>query len=119
MYTLLNVLKFGLKQVEKSDEIKCTTNEKKLENSLRLDFMSGIFFQVYENLNCEVKDPQRFKLDIQMNTGSVLDPERLNQIDDHCIPISLSENYRKTLTLEDIDSFFLTLLDLQEKDTIT
>jgi hypothetical protein len=62
MYTLLNVLKFGLKTVKKSKEINFRNKEKdiKLDDTLRLDFMSGIFFRVFENLISDENDPERF-----------------------------------------------------------
>ena len=62
MYTLLNVLKFGLKTVKKSKEINFRNKEKdiKLDDTLRLDFMSGIFFRVFENSISNENDPERF-----------------------------------------------------------
>ena len=83
-----------------------------VEDTLRLDFMSGIFFRVFENLHCDEHDPARFKLDIMVNTGSILIPDSIKDIKDHCIPIMLDKTFSKTLTLEDIDHFFLTLLNM-------
>ena len=80
---------------------------------MRLDFMSGIFFRVFENLHCDEHDPARFKLDIMVNTGSILIPDAIKDIKEHCIPILLDNTFSKTLTLEDIDHFFLTLLNMQ------
>jgi hypothetical protein len=34
--------------------------------------MSGIFFRVFENLSSDEHDPERFKLDISINDGSIL-----------------------------------------------
>ena len=48
-----------------------------------------------------------------INYGSLLDPDTINSIEDHTIPISIDNVYQKTLTLDDIDSFFITLLDMQ------
>ena len=75
--------------------------------------MSGIFFRVFENLIADDNDPARFKLDIMVNNGSILHPDSIENIEDHCIPISLEDTYSKTLTLEDIDHFFITLLNMQ------
>ena len=47
-----------------------------------------------------------------INYGSILDPEMIHNIEDHTIPISIENVYQKTLTLDDIDSFFITLLDM-------
>lgn len=113
MYTLLNVIKYGLSHLGLKTEDSESVNNIRLEETLRLDFMSGIFFRVFENLICDENDPARFKLDIMVNTGSILDPDRIHDIEDHCIPILLDNTYTKTLTLEDIDHFFITLLNMQ------
>ena len=75
--------------------------------------MSGIFFRVFENLISDENDPARFKLDIMVNNGSLLHPDKIKDIQDHCIPISLNDTFQKTLTLEDINHFFVTLLNMQ------
>jgi len=49
--------------------------------------MSGVYFRVFENLSLEEDDPARFKLDIMLNPGSLMRPEMLKDIEDHCIPI--------------------------------
>ena len=117
MYTLLNVIKFGLSHVPNSKTIS-TTNQKlahsKLEDAHRLDFISGIFFRVFENLVSEENDPARFKLEIMVNRGSTLDPNKVKDIENHCIEIKLDNCYTKTLTLDDVDSFFNVLLDMHE-----
>lgn len=122
MYTLLNVIKYGLQHVnnntDDTDKAKDNMVFKKgddkqiIEDTFRLDFMSGIFFRVFENLHCDEHDPARFKLDIMVNCGSILNPDSIKDIKDHCIPILLDNTFSKTLTLEDIDHFFLTLLNM-------
>ena len=115
MYTLLNVIKFGLKEPLNNNDKLYRSSEQKIDEILRLDFLSGIYFRVFENLISDENDPARFKLDIRVNNGSILNPEKMNEIEDHCIPIVLANNsYRETLTLEDIHSFFNTLLGIQE-----
>lgn len=47
---------------------------------MRLDFLSGIYFRVFENLISDENDPARFKLDIMVNNGSILNPEKMNEI---------------------------------------
>ena len=115
LYTLLNVIKYGLKHVNPNQpSAEEAINDIRLENTLRLDFMSGIFFRVFENLTlADENDPGRFRLDIMVNNGSILFPDKISEIEDHCIPISLEDSYSKTLTLEDIDHFFITLLNMQ------
>ena len=116
MYTLLNVIKYGLQHVNNlTDASTESVKDEKhiLEDTLRLDFMSGIYFRVFENLHCDEHDPARFKLDIMVNCGSILHPDSIKDIKDHCIPILLENTFSKTLTLEDIDHFFYTLLNMQ------
>ena len=68
--------------------------------------MSGIFFRVYENLLAGENDRDRFKMEIKVNKGSTLKPEKMDLIDDHCIQIELENSYVRTMTLDDVDSFF-------------
>ena len=105
MYTLLNVLKFGMKQLA-SGEVNLNMDELH-----RLDFCSGIFFRVFENLNCDEHDPQRFKLELKFSRGSTLHKDKINEIENHVIPIKLENCLTKTLKLENVDLFFETLLD--------
>lgn len=43
--------------------------------------------------------------------GSALYPDKLNEIEDHVIPIKLEDCLTKELTLENVDLFFNTLLE--------
>lgn len=80
-----------------------------------MDFMSGVYFRVFENLFAENDDPARFKLEIVINNGAIVYADELDKIgDDHTIKIGLEKVYKQTLTLHDIDTFFKTLLDMQE-----
>lgn len=112
MYTLLNVLKFGLSSLDMNKKFKLSSSQ--TEDVYRMDFMSGIFFRVFENLISDENDPARFKLEICVNKGSTLDPNKVNEIENHCIEIKLDNSFSKTLTLDDVDSFFNVLLDMQE-----
>ena len=105
MYTLLNVLKFGMKQLE-GGEVNLN-----MDNLHRLDFQSGIFFRVFENLDCDKNDRNRFKLEMKFTNGSALNPDKINEIENHVIPIKLENCLTKELTLENVDLFFHTLLD--------
>ena len=92
MYSLFNVIKFGLKQAAKKNDRIAKISDDKLD-SLRLDFMSGIYFRVFENLILNDNDPDRFKLHIMINYGSLLDPDSIHSIEDHTIPISIENVY--------------------------
>ena len=63
MYTLLNVIKYGLKKALIMEK-ECKLNDNRLDIIMRLDFLSGIYFRVFENLYLDENDPARFKLDI-------------------------------------------------------
>mmetsp|Transcript_37895 Transcript_37895/g.36311 ORF Transcript_37895/g.36311 Transcript_37895/m.36311 type:complete len:146 (-) Transcript_37895:44-481(-) len=113
MYTLLNTLKLGLNSIliDQANQ----QDKKALENITTLDYMSGFVFRLYENLILEENDPKRFRLEIMVNRGAVVNPSvPLNTKEDHTIPISF-ENYidiNKQLTLNDIDDFFTNLLKI-------
>lgn len=44
-----------------------------------------------------------------MNKGSTLDPNRLNEIEDHCLEVKMENLFTMTMTLNDVDSFFSQL----------
>jgi inositol hexakisphosphate/diphosphoinositol-pentakisphosphate kinase len=53
MYTLLNVLKHVMKKLNHLEDRGGQDLISKMDESLRLDFMSGIYFRVFENLDLE------------------------------------------------------------------
>ena len=57
------------------DNLNTIEDDKMLDASNRLDFMSGIYFRVFENLHSEENDPARFKLDLMVNHGAILDAD--------------------------------------------
>jgi inositol-hexakisphosphate/diphosphoinositol-pentakisphosphate 1-kinase len=84
MYTLLNTLKLGV-----NSELIDQTNVKDqdaLEDITTLDYMSGIVFRLYENLGLDEMDPARFRLEIMVHRGAVIDNIE-QKIEDHTIPI--------------------------------
>ena len=104
MYTLLNILKLGTDSIlidEKDREVK-----DRLDAILRLDFMSNFVFRLFENLKAENNDdPRRFRLEIMVNRGSVMNREDILEVKDHTIEVKM-KNYldlNKNLTLEKID----------------
>jgi len=112
MYTLLNVIKFGMKETLKTGDSDFKLNNVKINDIGRMDFLSGFYFRVFENFNVSEHDPARFKLDIRVNRGSILENDKILEIENHTIPIKIDESFTKSLTLEDIDFFFNTLLDM-------
>lgn len=75
--------------------------------------MSGIVFRLYEDLGLEENDPARFRLEIMVNRGAIIEGDTFDKpIEEHTIPIS-QEKYidiNKQLTLRDVDEFFKNLL---------
>ncbi len=71
MYTLLNTLKLGVNSflIDQQDEKDSDT----LENITTLDYMSGIVFRLYENLGLHENDRERFRLEIMVHRGAVID----------------------------------------------
>ena len=75
MYTLLHALKLGVDSIlidEKDQETKL-----KLDDILRMDFMSGFVFRLFEDLSVKEGDPSRFKLEIMVNRGAAVDTESI------------------------------------------
>ena len=86
-----------------------------LDKILRLDFMSGFVFRLFENLNVVENDPGRFKLEIMVNRGAALNRAMVLAVENHTIPI-LKKNYvdiNKKLNLEQVDEFFSGLLNMK------
>ena len=86
MYTLLNTLKLGLNQmlIDQSNQ-----KDKEALNAITtIDYMSSIVFRLYENLGLDENDPDRFRLEIMVNRGAVVEEDSLKNIEEHTIPIS-------------------------------
>jgi hypothetical protein len=115
MYTLLNTLKLGVNSFLIDQQNREDSDS--LENITTLDYMSGIVFRLYENLGLEEKDRERFRLEIMVHRGAVIDD--INQeIDEHTIPINQDRyiDINKQLTLHDVDEFFKSLLEFKYSD---
>ena len=51
--------------------------------------MSGIVFRLYEDLGLEEDDPARFRLEIMVNRGAIIENDTFDKpIEEHTIPIS-------------------------------
>ena len=90
MYTLLNTLKLGVGSIlvdEQDSEVR-----EKLDQILRLDFMSGFVFRLFENLDVQEDDPGRFKLEIMVNRGAALNSNMVTEAVNHTILIQ-QKNY--------------------------
>ncbi len=49
--------------------------------------MAGIVFRLYENLGLDENDPDRFRLEIMVNRGTVVEDKVDKIIENHTIPI--------------------------------
>jgi hypothetical protein len=118
MYTLLNCLKLGVNSmlIDKKDAGML----EKLEDILRLGFMSNFVFRLFENLEAEEDDPLRFKFEIKVNRGAVLHSlakqreeisKELESYHVHTMPIKFEDyvDINKKLSFEDINHFFETM----------
>jgi len=92
----------------------------KLEDILRLGFMSNFVFRLFENLEAEEDDPLRFKFEIKVNRGAVLHSlakqreeisKELESYHVHTMPIKFEDyvDINKKLSFEDINHFFETM----------
>ena len=117
MYTLLNTLKLGVDSIliDETD----TKTKQSLDRILRLDFMSGFVFRLFEDLNVVEGDPSRFKLEIKVNRGAIINKQTICDVVNHTVPIK-HENFfdiNKNLTLKQLETFFEHLLSMQESPT--
>ena len=104
MYALLNIIGYEY------DKYLIHKNRKvfqKLRNISDLDYCSHIIFRLFENLNVDLDNPKRFRLEIYMSPGSNKDPRKAN--DDHLIQVSkcivLNENLNQTQMKEFLNNF--------------
>lgn len=106
MYTLLNTLKLGVDSILLDDTDLETKQQ--LDGILRLDFMSGFVFRLFEDLNVTEGDTGRFKLEIMVNRGATVNRDMICNVTNHTVPI-LHENFldiNKRLTIEQLETFF-------------
>ena len=95
MYALLNIIGYEYNSF-------LTHNNKKAFKKLRrisdLDYCSHIIFRLFENLNVDLDNPNRFRLEIIMSPGSCSEPKSANK--NHLIDvtdwIALNKNLNQT-----------------------
>ena len=85
MYTLLNTLKLGVDSILLDDTDLET--KQKLDGILRLDFMSGFVFRLFEDLHVTEGDKGRFKLEIMVNRGATVNRDMIRNVTNHTVPI--------------------------------
>ena len=104
MYALLNIIGYEY------DKYLIHKNRKvfqKLRSISDLDYCSHIIFRLFENLNVDLDNPKRFRLEIIMSSGSSDDPRNANS--NHLIQVSkwnvLNENLNQTQMKEFLNKF--------------
>ncbi len=100
MYALLNVIGYGY--------ISSLTHRnrksiEKLKKIFDLDYCSHIIFRLFENLNVDLRNPKRFRLEIIMSPGSNRDPREANE--EHLINVSPWILLNKNLNLAQMKEF--------------
>ena len=110
VYSLFNVLHYnaGGTQINK--------NRKEFEEIITLHYLSHIVFKLYENLDADDKDPKRFRLEVAMSPGCVM--EKIRKFEGHLVPIREPIILNEKLTLEELDDLFKNLNIKEENDGI-
>ena len=101
MHSLLNLLIYGYNSFLLGNNYKVL---KELRNIFDLDYCSHITFRLFENLNLDVNDPKRFRLELIMSPGSSKDPRKADN--DHFINVSPWIILNNHLTLSEIKEYF-------------
>ena len=100
MYALLNIIGYGYNS-------SLTHNNKKSFEELKrifdFDYCSHIIFRLFEDLNVDLQNPKRFRLEIIMSPGSNKNPKEAN--DQHLINIAPWIFLNKNLSLEQMKQF--------------
>ena len=112
IYALLNTLKLGVNSIL-VDEQEKEIHEKKLDDILRMDFMSNFVFRLFENLDVQEDNPNRFKLEIMINRGAATDENEIINVKSHTIPIMHSHfvDLNKQLNFNKLEKFFKSILE--------
>ena len=101
MYALLNIIGYGYNSSLTQRNKK---SFEKLKKIFDLDYCSHIIFRLFENLNVDLQNPKRFRLEIIMSPGSNGDPKEANK--DHLINVSPWILLNKNLNLQKLKEFF-------------
>ena len=104
MYALLNIIGYEYyNSLTHNQEVF-----KKLRRISDLDYCSHIIFRLFENLNVDLDNPERFRLEIIMSSGSSGDPRKdvdKNHLIDVKDWIVLNENLNQTQMKEFLNKF--------------
>ena len=113
LYSLYNVISLGLKMFyPDSDRFRA------LQQLTSLEFLSHIMIRLYENLNAKQEDPNRFRLEILLSQGCVME-DTMTQKGEHSVPIAPSTVLSSQLTLQEVEEFLNSLVKLGNEGSLT
>ena len=99
MYALINIIGYGYNSI-------LTNNKKSFEQLKKIfdfDYCSHIIFRLFEDLNVDLQNPKRFRLEIIMSPGSNNNPKGANE--EHLINIDPWIFLNKKLNLKQMKKF--------------
>ena len=100
MYTLLNIIGYGYNSSLLRGNKKSFEELKKIFD---FDYCSHIIFRLFEDLNVDLQNPKRFRLEIIMSPGSNKNPREANE--EHLINVSPWIFLNKKLSLKQMKKF--------------
>ena len=100
MYTLLNIIGYGYNSSLLRENKKSFQELKKIFD---FDYCSHIIFRLFEDLNVDLQNPKRFRLEIIMSPGSNKNPQEANE--EHLINVSPWIFLNKKLSLKQMKKF--------------
>jgi len=113
LHSLYNVISMGLKLFYPG-----TDRFRTLPLLTALDYLSHVMIRLYENLNANHEDPNRFRLEIMLSQGCKIDDVKIGEKKEHQVPVAPSIVLSSQLTLKEIEEFLNGLLKLGNESPI-
>ena len=100
IYALLNIIGYGYNSILTHNNKKSFEELKKIFD---FDYCSHIIFRLFEDLNVDLLNPKRFRLEIIMSPGSNKNPKEAN--DEHLMNVAPWIFLNKNLNVEKMKQF--------------
>ena len=100
IYALLNIIGYGYNSILTHNNQKSFEELKKIFD---FDYCSHIIFRLFEDLNVDLQNPKRFRLEIIMSPGSNKNPKEAN--DEHLMNVAPWIFLNKNLNVEKMKQF--------------
>ena len=100
IYSLINIIGYGYNSILTHNNKKSFEELKKIFD---FDYCSHIIFRLFEDLNVDLQNPKRFRLEIIMSPGSNKHPKEANE--EHLISVSPWIFLNKNLNVEKMKQF--------------